>query len=211
MMKKKLSVLFKIFISLTATIGVLIQVGLFGPKWDFSELAYFTVLSNLGCAIYFGFAAIHQYHGENNYLPTLKGVLHLCITITGIVYHLLLGGKFEMPGLLKLSNILLHTIVPISVNLNWLIFDEKKIYTWKMPFVWLLAPLIYTICINIMVYFGAILGPYQQPYPYYFMDPTQVGGVGHVILIDIMMGIGFLILGLALTAFDRKLGKKHYE
>ena len=198
----------KALIAIAATVGIALQCGIFSGKPDFSVLTYFTMISNMGCAIYYTAAAIRQPRNTATLLPGVKGALQLCITVTGVVYHAMLAGRFEMQGTLALSNTLLHTVVPIAVNLHWLVFDEKRCYTWKMALLWELAPLGYAIFVAIAVSLGAVLGPYGQAYPYYFMDPAQVGGIGMLLLIDTVMGVCFLIMGLVFVALDRVLGRK---
>lgn len=206
--KNMISVTVKVFISLAAALGVLLQCGVFSGRLDLSVLTYFTMMSNIGCVVYYAAAAVHQYKHGGIYLPAVKGALQMCITVTGVVYHAMLAGKFEMQGTLALSNTLLHSVVPIAANLNWLLLDEKRCYTWRMAFAWLLAPLGYGIFVVIAVACGAVLGPYGQAYPYYFMDPAQVGGVGMLLLIDAIMGVCFLAMGLVFVAIDRWLGRK---
>ena len=203
-----LSVIFKALIALSATLGILLQCGIFSGKPDFSVLTYFTLMSNIGTALYFAAAAIFEYRTGRLLLPGLKGALQMCMTVTGVVYHVMLAGKFEMQGTLAISNMLLHYVAPIGVNLSWLLFDEKGIYTWKMAFLWNLAPLVYAVFVYIAVACGAVLGPYGQVYPYYFMDPGQVGGIGILLLIDAAMGVAFLLMGLVLVALDRLLFRR---
>ena len=207
-MFRALSVCSCVFISLAAAAGILLQCGLFSGRLDLSVLTYFTLLSNIGCVIYYAAAAAYRRKHDAVLLPGLKGMVHLCITVTGAVYQLMLADRFEMQGTLAVSNILLHQVVPIAVNVNWLFFDRKRSYTWKMPLLWLLAPLCYAAFVYVATAAGAALGPYGQTYPYYFMDPAQVGGVGVLLLIDVMMAVCFLLLGLFFTAIDRVFGKR---
>lgn len=202
------AVIFKALISIAATLGILLQCGVFSGKLDFSVLTYFTLMSNIGTALYFAAAAVHEYRTGKTLLPGLKGALQMCMTVTGVVYHVMLAGKFEMQGTLALSNALLHYVAPIGVNLSWLLFDEKGVYTWKMALLWELAPLVYAVFVNVAVACGAVLGPYGQAYPYYFMDPAQVGGIGILLLIDVVMGIAFLAMGLLFVALDRFLSRR---
>lgn len=203
-----LSVVFKALTAAAATLGILLQCGFFSGKLDFSVLTYFTLMSNIGTAIYFTVAAIVEYRTGKAPLPALRGALQMCMTVTGVVYHMMLAGRFEMQGTLALSNTLLHYVCPICVNLNWLLFEQKGVFTWKMALVWELAPLAYSVFVYIAVACGAILGPYGQAYPYYFMDPSQVGGIGILLLVDLVMGIAFLVMGLAIVGLDRLLGRR---
>lgn len=206
-MKRKITFAVHIIISLAALIGVLLQCGVFSGKWNFSVLTYFTMMSNIGCMIYYGISAPRCLKEGTVWKPAVKGVLLLCISVTGLVYHMMLAGKFEMQGTLFISNMLLHYVVPISCFLQWLILDPKGILKWKMPFAWLLAPGAYGVFVHVAVGLGATLGPYGSKYPYYFMDPEQLG-LGMTVIVMACMAVGFLLLGLFFVFVDHLLAKK---
>ena len=74
-----LSIAVKALIAIAATLGILLQCGIFSGKPDFSVLTYFTMISNMGCAIYYTAAAIRlactamrtKYMGTRNYHPVV--------------------------------------------------------------------------------------------------------------------------------------------
>lgn len=206
--KHILSAIFKLLLAIAGTLGVLLQCGLFSGKPNFSVLTYFTLMSNIGTVIYFFVAAVVECRTGRIPLPALRGALQMCMTVTGVVYHVMLAGRFEMQGTLALSNILLHYVCPIGINLNWLIFEKKGYYTWKMALLWNLALVAYAVFVYIATACGAVLGPYGQVYPYYFMDPSQVGGISILLVIDLVMGVVFTLMGFVFVALDRLLGRK---
>lgn len=195
-----------VFVS--AVVGVLLQCGVFSDKLDLSVLNYYTLMSNILCAAYFLSAALFTLKNEKKtMLPQVKGALVMCITVTGMVYHFMLAGKFEMQGTLLMSNILLHYVVPLMTVLDWILFDCKGNYTRYSPFLWLIAPLAYFLYVIIRVAGGALLGPYGAKYPYYFMDIDTLG-FGNVMLINLVMAIFFVILGYIIVWIDRMLWHK---
>ena len=203
---KYLSAAWKLLASAAGTLGILLQCGVFSGKPDFSVLNYFTLMSNVLCAVYFLCAAVQLLRGRPAFWKRAKGAMLLCILVTGLVYHFMLHGRFEMQGTLFWSNTLLHYVVPVMSLLDWLLFDEKGAYSWRDPFLWLLAPTGYFIYVVVRVHFGAILGPYGSPYPYFFMDAGTLGW-GLVLAINLGLLAGFLLLGLLLTAVDKALAR----
>lgn len=202
-----LSVSFKILLSVTAILGVLIQCGVFDGELHFSVFNYYTLLSNVLCAVYFGAAMVYEVRKQDTLLPALKGAIVLAITVTGLVYHFMLSGSFQMQGTMALSNILLHYVVPVMAVLDWLVFDRKGRYTWKSPLMWVLLPLVYFAYAMLRVALGATLGYDGNRYPYPFLD-TDALGWGQVIIHVLVMGLSFIALGYVFFAADHFLARK---
>ncbi|NLO36537.1 MAG: Pr6Pr family membrane protein [Clostridiaceae bacterium] len=131
--KRILSVMIKLCIALAALAGILIQTGAFSGQWRWSVFNDYTLVSFALCVLYFGGAAICAARGTSNWLPAFMGALVMGMTVTGLVYHVMLAGSFEMQGTMALSDALLHTAVPLLTVLDWLIFIEKGRTTWKSP------------------------------------------------------------------------------
>ncbi len=206
--KKIISAAWKVILFISAVMGILLQIGLFSDRLDLSVLNYYTLMSNMLCAVYFLPAAVYGWkHDGETLLPAVKGALVMCITVTGLVYHFMLAGKFEMQGTLLMSNILLHYVVPSMTVLDWILFDRKGHYNKLSPVLWLLAPLLYFVYVVIRVAGGATLGPYGSKYPYYFMDIDALG-FGKVMLINLIMCVFFLILGYIIVGIDHLLARR---
>lgn len=203
----RISACLKGLIFLAALLGVLLQCGVFNGALNLTVLTYYTVMSNIACAVYYLPAAVYQARKQETLLPKWKGALVMCITVTGLVYQTLLSGRFEMQGTQFLSTLLLHYVVPVSCVLDWLLFDRKGRYSWKTPITWMLAPGVYFVFVMVAVQLGAHLGPYGEKYPYFFMDVDTLG-FGAVLLIALAMGGFFLILGYLMVLLDHKLGSR---
>ncbi len=205
---RTLSIVWKAVIFASATMGILLQCGVFSGKPDYSVLNYYTLMSNILCAVYYLPAALWACRKKGGtLLPQVKGTLVMCIIVTGMVYQFFLAGRFEMQGTLLLSNMLLHYVVPWMTVLDWILFDKKGYFKRYSPFLWVIAPVAYFIYVNIRVAGGAILGPYGDKYPYYFMDYDKLG-VAPVIFINLGMAVFFLLLGYGIVGIDHLLAKR---
>ena len=126
-----------ILTALCAAVGVVLQCGFIGGKLNLAVLQYFTLMSNILCAVYFTGAAVHTLRRGGTWLPVCKGALVMAMAITGITFHLVLAaGDFSMGPTQLITNHLLHTAAPLLTVLDWLLFDEKGRYRWFEPFLW---------------------------------------------------------------------------
>ena len=207
---KNLAAAWKWIVAVAAFFAVALQCGLFRGKWDFSCLTYFTLMSNVACLLYFPVAALYQHRTGRSWQPMVKGAILMCISVTGLVYHFMLHGRFAMQGTILISNILLHYVVPICTVIDWLLFDEKGCFSVKTALGWLLAPLGYFVFVMIAVSLGAHLGPYGARYPYFFMDVDEMGFPA-VFLTGMIMELCFFLLGLFWGWLDRWLAKRNEE
>lgn len=203
---KSLSVAFKLAAFAAGTVGILLQCGVFSGRLDLSVFNYFTMMSNVLCAVYFLTASVSILRGRRSLMAGMKGALVLCIAVTGLVYNLMLAGRFNMQGTLFWSNTLLHCVVPVMTVLDWLLFDEKGRYTKYAPFQWCVFPVLYFVYVMVRVQLGGVLGPYGSRYPYYFMD-VDLLGLGPVMLIGLVMILCFLALGYGILWLDRKMAR----
>ena len=204
---KTCSALFKALIALCAWLGLLIQCGAFAGRLRLDDLRYYTLISNLLCAVYFSAAAVCTLRGNDRIFPAFKGALIMGITVTGIVFHVLLSGRFRMGGTFSLSNFLLHTAVPVLSVLDWLLFDEKGRYTRVSPLKWVLLPDIYFVLIVIYAY--TVGRPFSDGsrFPYFFID-LDLLSVGQVAVYVVALHVFFIALGYVFFGLDRLLARK---
>jgi hypothetical protein len=179
---------------LAVTAGVLITA--IGPSTVSGLLPYFTIQSNLLYAVVALVAVIRPVR------PVVKGAATLYITITGVVYHLLLAnsaspfweGPIHRNVLHAVGNQLLHTVVPLLAVVIWLLVDEHGTLRWRYAVYWLAYPLAYLA-------FALIRGLIVHSYPYGFVDAGAIG-YGGVAVSAVGLAVGFWLLGLALCALD---------
>jgi hypothetical protein len=168
------AVAIKLGIALAALAGILIQAGAFSGRWRWSVFNYFTLVSNVLCVGYYGIAASFAARGRVSWRPVLKGALVMGMTVTGLVYHVMLSGSFTMQGTMAVSDVLLHTVVPLLTVLDWLVFEQKGRTTWKSPLAWIILPDAYFV-IRSCVSRSASLGYGGNRYPYPFLNADSLG------------------------------------
>ena len=154
--------------------GVLLTAA--GPATATGLLPFFTIQSNVGYAIFAGWAARRVWRGEPPASAALKGAVTLYVVITGLVYHLVLtnpASGFAVAEVHRalpeaIGNQLLHTVVPVLAVLDWLVFDARGRYRWRYPVYWLAFPLGY-------LGFALVRGLIVHRYPYPFIDVRELG------------------------------------
>ncbi|NNE56512.1 MAG: Pr6Pr family membrane protein [Hellea sp.] len=152
--------------------------------WDM--IRYFTVLTNIIIGLFFVISAVKGRFLSYSWLTALT----LWITIVGVVYHGLLSSDHNPVGILGITNIAHHTIVPIGTVFVWLLTKSREKIALSSPFVWLVFPLGYGLY---AIARGALV---DGTYPYFYMDPDIVGWAG---VIKSQIGFVALFLGLGLV------------
>lgn len=197
-----------ILTALCAAVGVVLQCGFIGGKLNLAVLQYFTLMSNILCAVYFTGAAVHTLRRGGTWLPVYKGALVMAMAITGITFHLVLAaGDFSMGPTQLITNHLLHTAAPLLTVLDWLLFDEKGRYRWFEPFLWGIFPSAYFVYTMIRARVSSFRFYNGSPYPYAFMDVDALGW-GKVLLIFLGMAAAFLAFGYVLVWLDHLLARR---
>jgi hypothetical protein len=160
-------------------------------------LRYFTILTNLLVAVVLtGIALGRSAFGS----PTLLGGATLAIILVGIIYSLLLRGLMELSGGAMLADFILHDVVPVLAPLFWLFFAPKRALRIRDPLLWSLYPLFY-------VAYALARGAAENRYAYPFIDVGRIGWLQTGSNCLLIM-LGFLAAGFALTWLDRLLGRR---
>ena len=140
--RRPLAACFRALVALAAIAGILIDLFIGDPL---RVLSYFTIQSNLIVAVVFTLSAWRAWKG----LPPLPAWVTtgtvLFITITGLVYHVVLANAssgFSMTndiasqaGWHTASNNLLHTVTPLAAVADWFLLTAglKKRAALKFP------------------------------------------------------------------------------
>ncbi|WP_329280264.1 Pr6Pr family membrane protein [Streptomyces sp. NBC_00691] len=194
-------------IALAAVTGLLIEC-LHGNV--LVVLSFFTIWSNILVALVLGRGAVRAWTGRPP-LPALwTGGVVLCITVVGLVFHLVLdnpASEFNeaaaiarLSGARAVANQLLHTVTPIGTALDFLLLTAPGALHWRHAAQWLAVPGLY---LAFALARGALLSddtPTRYTYP--FLDVTEHGYAG-VLTNALVLGTGFYALGLAIVALDR--------
>ncbi|MFJ2935007.1 Pr6Pr family membrane protein [Streptomyces sp. NPDC087219] len=194
-------------IALAAVTGLLIEC-LYGNV--LVVLSFFTIWSNILVAVVLGRGAVRAWTGRTP-LPALwTGGAVLCITVVGLVFHLVLdnpASEFNqaaeiarLTGAKAVANQLLHTVTPIGTVLDFLLLTAPGALRWRHAAQWLAVPGLYLAFALVR---GALLSadtPTRYTYP--FLDVTAHGYAG-VLTNALVLGAGFYALGLAIVGLDR--------
>jgi hypothetical protein len=183
-----------------------------------TKLLFFTIQSNLlviGCI---GYAAWTTWRKTTGPDPFLKGAITVYITITCLVYNLILtnsaGPQSTTPDVLVIPLLnwnpgsdLLHIVTPCMVVLDWLLFDAHGPLRWRNALLWISYPLAYLVFVLVrgLLVRGPFLYPYLH-YPYPFLDVDHLG-YGGVLKNALIYGIAFWLLGLMYVVIDRSLAR----
>ncbi len=132
--------------------------------------SYFTILTNLLIAIAYSFILLSPNSKPGRFFSqtaTLTGIA-VYIGVITFIYELLLRDRWDIVGLVKTTDILLHTVNPIAFLIFWFVFVPKQQLRWMLAIYWLIYPLVYLIWILIR---GEIL----NVYPYHFINVVNLG------------------------------------
>ena len=104
-----------------------------------------------------------------------------------------------------LSNLIVHYIFPISIILDYLLFDKKGNHKKYYPVAWCILPYIYMIYVFLRVGLGnGFTVKKGSIYPYDFVDIDKLG-ISSVVLNIVILTIAFIALGYVIYFLDRKL------
>ncbi len=166
----------------------------------FNGFKAFTMQTNLIVTIWLTLAII--WHNKPESLQKiegpLKGAFTMYITITFVVFAILLSPFYQPTGFAAFSNLVLHYITPIAFIIDWILTEIKIKYKWNYLFYWIWYPLCYIV-------FAIIHGIFTGSYLYYFLDISALGIFGFV-SISVLIIFG-LALGSLYIAINRKRTK----
>ena len=152
----------------------------------------------------------------NQFLYHLKYVFTVAITITFLVFFIMLAPTLGVDYLLSFNNFSLHAIVPILAIIDFFIFDKDINITYPSSLLGISMPIYYVIFFLIGIPLGFRYTAEGLKAPYFFLNYEQNGwlfekGLGVIIWILILtVAISGLCLLFALLMKLRqgKLKKK---
>ena len=175
--------------------------------------SYFTIASNVLTVIVLlmgAFFLLTRKGDDTRWFTVLRVVLVTYMSVTGIVYNLLLRGVEVAPGAtVEWSNTLLHVVGPIFVVLDWLLAPGRiPVSYWRTIRVVVIFPIVWAI-------YTLIRGPFTPNeitgksywYPYPFLDPNlspngYLSVAFYVVMIAMLIG---LVAALAIYVSRRKI------
>jgi hypothetical protein len=165
----------------------LILMGKSGADFVFAAgnyVSFFTIQANLLAAI-----AFTLFWQE---APVLRGAVMLYITVTMIIYHVLLAEIWDPQGWQLVANVALHYVVPILYIIDWVFFARKAPLRPRHALLWLIYPAVYGV-------YTLLRGQITGWYPYPFLD-LNMHSYGAVFMNIALLALGLLVLGVFLIA-----------
>jgi len=202
--RRPAAAVYRLLVALVAAAAVTADLFLGSP---IRVLTYFTIQSNILLALVTIATARRAWTARRPLSPLVTGAALLYITITGLVYHLILAhvsSPFAMTGgtltgWQAATNQILHTVTPIAAVLDWLLLTAPGRLHLRMAATWLLYPLTY-----LAVYLARgelILPGTPGRYLYTFLD-VEHHGYKNVLGNALLLGLAFYALSVLLVALD---------
>lgn len=195
-------------LAVTAWAGVLLQMAMSALQpmvgsggWPAVPglFGYFTIWSNTLAALVMTQVARRGLGGSWLAQPGTIAALSVYIVIVGAVYNLILASQWHPVGLHKVADTLLHSVVPVAVPLFWLTLVPHGGLRAQAALSWLGFPAAYLLV-------AMVRGALTDKYAYPFLDLTKLDGATVARNIVLLFAL-FVVLALAIIAFDRGLGR----
>ena len=171
--------------------------GLVGRLVDF--FSYFTIWSNIAVAVVMTLLALDA-RRDSSVLRAVRLSALLMISITGLVYGVILSGVSTLRGWEVLANLFIHQLVPLLTVVVFVVAGPRGWIDRRVllgSFVLHVKGLVYALVR------GAVIGAY----PYFFIDVVTLGyGTVFLNLAGVLL-LG-LVIALVLWAVDRWLTRR---
>ena len=198
---------FAALIALFSALGlVLASRVLEGPEKRRKQFfCYYTNLSNAVMLLVHVLLLIPGQTRELLLTPAARYLTALCILVTFVIYFFVLtrfgrhSKKDTMAslGTRRYSNVLVHYLVPLLTELEWLTVANKRGLSIRDAFLWLLVPLAYLLFTVLQARSGVIIENTGSLWPYSFMDREALGTGKWLRNLGLAL-VGFFLLGLLL-------------
>lgn len=161
---------FAVGLQLPLSIKVSLGNGLSVVSALVTYFSFFTILTNLLVASVLTVALFAPRSRWGNWAssPSVLAATALYITTVGLTYSLLLRHTWNPEGLNKLTDIILHDVVPVLFVGFWLFFAPKSGLRWRDPWYWTIYPVTYLAWV-------LVRGEFVRRYPYPFVDVGLLG------------------------------------
>ena len=174
--------------------------GVLGRIFDY--FTYFTIWSNILVAIV-SIMLFRRPDRDSFVFRVLRLDSILMITVTGIIYNVVLAGSAKLQGLEVVSNLFDHMLTPLVSILVWLFIGPRGWISWRVIGASLILPIIWLA-------FALIRGAFMGAYPYGFLDVATYG-YGTVLINVLGVVVFAIVLCLILWGIDwviRRVGQR---
>lgn len=197
---------FQTFFCAFAIIGIPASMGLFDYNFKPNFYVQFTNLSNYFCICVMLIEFIQTLRkNEDSFVskcPKLKFIGVLSILLTFVVYNFLFSFYRKTYLSFKVESILFHIVLPIMYILDWFLFYEKKKVKWYYPLLSCIFPILYIVFIYIRAWYCNFDKSVQYLYPYFFLDLEELGLLGVVSWLVLLL-FCFIVVGYVFLYIDR--------
>ena len=169
---------------------------------------FFTILTNLGIALLMTTTLWRGLRGRP--LPSARpyAAMLVYLVVVCVTYEALLRALWSPKGILFVTDMTMHDIVPVLTLAFWLVFAPKASLAWSDPIRWLEFPAVY-FAVTVT---AGLLG---AGYPYGFLD-ADVLSVHDLVRNVLVFLVFFYGLGMATIAAARALSREkaspeHFE
>lgn len=161
--------------------------------------SYFTILSN----VIAGIVLVAIWRGRITATPvwrTLRMDSLVMITVTGLVFAVVLAPDAHLQGLQYVTNTCVHYLTPSLTVLTFLIWGPRRWLTIVTVFAALIIPIVW-------IAYTLVRGAVISAYPYGFLD---VVAYGYGTVFRNIAGVALLgiVLGLVFLGLDRLLSRR---
>lgn len=166
--------------------------------WNF--FSYFTILSNILVLLVNADLALNPSGRSSTLWRVLRLNAVVNISVTGLIAFTLLRRLPEVQalvGLGRLSDTLLHYVVPILTVLGWLLFGPRPRFTIQTVWLSLIFP-------GVWLAYTLLRGAAVTWYPYPFVDLRIIDPL-EVLINCIFIGAMFVGFGFAVLQIDNRL------
>ena len=162
--------------------------------------SYFTIVSNIlvALAMTLPWLAPSTWAGRFFLLPAVRTAIVAYIIVVFVVYHTMLSRLYHPQGLRFACDIILHYVMPPLFVLDWALFVDKRVLSWRLTLHSFAVPTLYLI-------WTALHGAFAGFYPYPFLNVSRIGYEQALMNVGGLI-VAFVCLVLALVGIGRVLG-----
>jgi len=184
----------KIFLLLCAMIifhALVLMITASGEIY-FGVLRFFTVLSNLLLGVAFA-AKLVFYRRDYAFLRHLSFSAMIAIIVTSLVYNFVLIPFAGAETIFRsYANFVTHFLSMVLVLANYIFFESKGTFRYTHAFVGMIFPVVYWLTfVTELFYF----------YPYFFMNPPQIGWLSTILWFGVLAAL-FASISLGMVRLD---------
>jgi hypothetical protein len=136
--------------------------------------------------------------GTSTYEAQNQGAITVYISVTFIVYAILLDKLWTPEGIDLWLTTISHYVTPLAFIIDWAFFEERHTYQWRYAIHWLVYPFFYLLYNQV---YGQITGRYLYP----FLNVPDIGWSGLAFWVLGLSGF-FVLLSAIYIYVNKKLG-----